>query len=276
MENSQTRETAEKTLKPWYKKWWGVILIIALFPVTVPYLIWTKTSWKKWVKIVVMVIWIVFLINKFGDSSQKKEEAKEFNKQAEAFISENKINEAIAAIKKSEELDTKKTENTAFALDEKIAQLQSSDFLAKTLVEMSDDDFKLLKKGELKTIYIDHTELNKLFLAELQKNSGKRAELLAINEEVKQREAALARETKIKEQFSVWDGSHVNLTKLIKKTMNDPDSYEHVETKYWIMKDHLIVNTTFRGKNGFGGMVQNTVKAKVSLDGENIQIIEQY
>lgn len=224
----------------------------------------------------VMVIWIVFLINKFGDSSQKKEEAKEFNKQAEAFISENKINEAIAAIKKSEELDTKKTENTAFALDEKIAQLQSSDFLAKTLVEMSDDDFKLLKKGELKTIYIDHTELNKLFLAELQKNSGKRAELLAINEEVKQREAALARETKIKEQFSVWDGSHVNLTKLIKKTMNDPDSYEHVETKYWIMKDHLIVNTTFRGKNGFGGMVQNTVKAKVSLDGENIQIIEQY
>jgi hypothetical protein len=42
------------------------------------------------------------------------------------------------------------------------------------------------------------------------------------------------------------------------------------------MKDHLIVNTTFRGKNAFGGVVKNTVKAKVSLDGESVEILEQY
>ena len=28
--------------------------------------------------------------------------------------------------------------------------------------------------------------------------------------------------------------------------MNDPDSYEHVEIKYWDMKDHLIINTILK------------------------------
>jgi len=58
--------------------------------------------------------------------------------------------------------------------------------------------------------------------------------------------------------------------------MNDPDSYDHAETKYWDMDDHIVVLTTFRGKNAFGGTVKNSVKAKISLDGESIEIIEQY
>lgn len=39
--------TEQTTSKPWYKKWWGVILTIALFPFVVPYLVWTKTTWNK-------------------------------------------------------------------------------------------------------------------------------------------------------------------------------------------------------------------------------------
>lgn len=85
-----------------------------------------------------------------------------------------------------------------------------------------------------------------------------------------------SRDEIIEKQFSAWDGSHIKLTELIKDSMNDPKSYEHVETVYWDMKDHLIVNTTFRGKNAFGGTVKNTVKAKISLDGEGIEILEQY
>jgi len=82
------------------------------------------------------------------------------------------------------------------------------------------------------------------------------------------------RKKQFEDQFSAWDGSHRELTKIIKASMNDPDSYEHVETVYWDRDDHLIVSTTFRGKNAFGGTVVNTVKAKVSLDGQNIEIIE--
>ncbi|MCP4748304.1 MAG: hypothetical protein GY874_19530 [Desulfobacteraceae bacterium] len=79
----------------------------------------------------------------------------------------------------------------------------------------------------------------------------------------------------IKNGFSAWDGSHQDLTKLIKQSMNDPDSYKHEKTVYWDMKDHLIVKTTFRGKNAFGGVVKNWVKAKCDLDGYVIAVLEQ-
>jgi len=78
----------------------------------------------------------------------------------------------------------------------------------------------------------------------------------------------------IKKEFNAWDGSHFQLEEYIKKSMNDPGSYEHVETVYWDRGAYLVVMTTFRGKNAFGGVVKNSVKAKVGLDGSIIDIIE--
>jgi hypothetical protein len=85
------------------------------------------------------------------------------------------------------------------------------------------------------------------------------------------REVALE---KIEEQFSPYDGSHYNLERLVKASMNDPDSYDHVETVYWVMVDHLVVRTTFRGNNAFGGKVTQSVKAKISFDGDVIDVFE--
>ena len=82
------------------------------------------------------------------------------------------------------------------------------------------------------------------------------------------------RKQRIEKQFSAWDGSHSGVTELIKKSMNDPNSYEHVKTVYVDRVDHLIVTTTFRGKNAFGGIVQNSVTAKVGLDGNVLEIVD--
>jgi hypothetical protein len=83
------------------------------------------------------------------------------------------------------------------------------------------------------------------------------------------------RQIQLEKQFSAWDGSHIELTKIIKKAMNDPDSYEHVETVYWDMTDHVVVRTTYSGKNAFGGRVKNWVKAKADNNGKIIEIIEE-
>ena len=83
----------------------------------------------------------------------------------------------------------------------------------------------------------------------------------------------LTRQEKIEKHFSAWDGSHRGLTEHIKQVMNDPDSYQHAETKYWDESDCLRVKTTYRGKNAFGGVVVNTVTAKVDLDGNVIEIV---
>jgi hypothetical protein len=83
------------------------------------------------------------------------------------------------------------------------------------------------------------------------------------------------RKERIERCFSAWDGSHRGLERLIKKEMNDPDSYKHVETVYGDKGDYLIVKTTFRGKNKFGGVVKDWVEAKADLDGNIIEIISQ-
>jgi hypothetical protein len=87
--------------------------------------------------------------------------------------------------------------------------------------------------------------------------------------------AAEERKKKIERQFSSWDGSHNNLERFIKEEMNDPDSYEHDNTIYWDKGSYLVVKTTYRGKNAFGGVVRNFVTAKVSLDGDILQILDR-
>jgi hypothetical protein len=47
--------------KPWYKKWWGILLTILFFPLIVPYLVWEETAWNDWIKIVVTAICVISL-----------------------------------------------------------------------------------------------------------------------------------------------------------------------------------------------------------------------
>lgn len=82
------------------------------------------------------------------------------------------------------------------------------------------------------------------------------------------------------EQFGVWNGTHYKLERYIKSKMNDPDSYEHDKTMHRIVvtdnERYAVISTTFRGKNGYGGMVRNTVVAKTNVDtGDIIEIVEQ-
>jgi len=91
----------------------------------------------------------------------------------------------------------------------------------------------------------------------------------------KPKTAAELRTEKLSKCFSSWDGAHRNLEKMVKASMNDPDSYKHDETRYSDKGDHLIVHTTFRGKNSFGGTVRSSVTAKTDLKCSVVEIIEQ-
>jgi hypothetical protein len=70
-------------------------------------------------------------------------------------------------------------------------------------------------------------------------------------------------------QFSKWDGSNIYVTEKIKEFMNDPDSYNHVETLYAYNNatKTIEVRTKFRDKNAFGGTIMNTAIATVDLNG---------
>jgi colicin import membrane protein len=186
------------TSKPWYKKWWGILLIIALFPLLVPYLVWAKTNWHKGIKIAITLFCIFFVVsNYYNDKKQEKEilekqteeikQVENIVEQAESYIRENKIEEALAVLDKTKELDAHTNKDAAVALRTKINEFQNPHYFKRDLTEMSDIDFDLLQKGELKTSFINHEELNKLFLAKLQENANQRAIYIAEAEELKKK-----------------------------------------------------------------------------------------
>lgn len=300
-QNQSQEQTQNTPKKAWYKSGWGLVVAILFFPYFLLWYMWTKTNWNKKAKWVITIIFVIINIAALGDGSSNgtstssnqdieiiKEEQQKIAsllKDAENYINEENINEAIATLEKAKIIDAKNTD--VISLYNSIKRLDNESEIKKILSGMSDEDFELLKKNELTTKFIGNDKLNELFIIDLQENVDSRPEYIAELEAMKKKQEEEAerkkqeaeaeeRKKKIEEQFSAWDGSHIKLSRLIKNSMNDPDSYEHVETKYWDMNDHLIVNSTFRGKNAFGGVVKNTVKAKVSLDGESVEIIEQY
>ncbi|HGM5293835.1 TPA: hypothetical protein ACKP0P_000367 [Serratia marcescens] len=73
--------------------------------------------------------------------------------------------------------------------------------------------------------------------------------------------------------FSGWDGSYRPLEKLIKKSMNDDTSYKHVETTSHLVlgeDSHAVVKTKFKGTNAYGGVVTQTVTARVDIKTGNV------
>ncbi|MBN2157902.1 MAG: hypothetical protein JW807_00800 [Spirochaetes bacterium] len=133
--------------------------------------------------------------------------------------------------------------------------------------------FKYTKNGKDKNELESIVRTTKENLAKELKAEERRKEELA-KLEAKQKEAEKRIEN-IRKQFSAYDGSHYGLESYIKKVMNDPSSYEHVKTGFVDMGDYLVVTTVFRGKNAFGGLVMNSIKAKVSLNGDVLQILSQ-
>ena len=83
------------------------------------------------------------------------------------------------------------------------------------------------------------------------------------------------REKQIQQHFNAWDGSHNELTKLIKFALYNKESYEHIKTRYWDDGGFLIVETTYSAKNDFGERFKKRVKAKVDLNGNVIAILEE-
>lgn len=80
----------------------------------------------------------------------------------------------------------------------------------------------------------------------------------------------------IRQQFSAWDGSHINFKQFIKDNMNDPSSFEHVKTAYEIRKDstEILIQMTYRGTNAFGGVVTNTSQGLANINGDIIKLIK--
>ncbi|MXZ54644.1 MAG: hypothetical protein F4Z14_00505 [Gammaproteobacteria bacterium] len=82
---------------------------------------------------------------------------------------------------------------------------------------------------------------------------------------------------KIDAQFSPWDGSHRRLVSEVQRRLNDPGSFEHLETKTLKGTGYpktFIVRMEYTAKNAFGGRVRKYVLVEVSVDtGQIVEVL---
>ncbi len=84
-------------------------------------------------------------------------------------------------------------------------------------------------------------------------------------------------EEKANALLSGWNGSMNSVVKLVKGSMNDPDSFEHVETRTGYYENNsFIVSMKYRGKNAFGGVITKYVDVKVDYSGNVISVEKEY
>jgi hypothetical protein len=84
-------------------------------------------------------------------------------------------------------------------------------------------------------------------------------------------------EQKVSELQSGYDGSIRSVVKYVKNSMNDPDSFEHVETRTgFYEKESFIVSMKYRGKNPFGGVITKYIDLKVDYSGNVISVEKDY
>ena len=78
--------------------------------------------------------------------------------------------------------------------------------------------------------------------------------------------------TNVDGQFSNFDGSHRKVEAAVKSRLNNPSSYEHVNTQYTVNPDAITVHSTYRAKNGFGAVVTSSAIAEVDAAGNVLSL----
>ena len=242
----------------------------------------------KWTIVIAGLFLMGFAMSKSNEINDN--EVDKIVEKASQAIDKGNMDSAYVYIDKAKKQYSTANNNKAVKLEKEIENSQSEDYAKEVLAKMTDEDFNQLQNGNLTKSYINQKTLNKNFYAILNDLAPQRqkiveeikkkeeqeriaAELEA--ERKKQAELDRKRKEKVEKQFSTWDGSHPALTRLIKENMNDPDSYDHIETRFRDDGSSIFVITKFRGANAFGGKVINTVSARVDFDGNVIEIISQ-
>lgn len=270
-----------------------IFIILGLFILPPTYEIFEKktnlnlSSKAKWFTVIIICIISSFAIN--NSNEEKDKEVDLITKKASEFINNGQIDSAKVYIKKAKEKYST-TENNAVVLENELKKYKSENFAKETLASMSDEDFEKLEKGNLSKIYLTQEKLNKEFIDLMKTQAPEREKIIKEIEKIKeeqriakeleterqkQEEFNKNRKENIEKQFSGWDGSHPKLSRMIKENCRNPDSYEHIETRFRDNGNSIYVITKYRAQNGFGGMTIGTVSANVDFKGNVINIISQ-
>lgn len=262
-----------------------LLFVAALaLPVYGMYYLWRKSKFSKVNKVrisaavaVLFLIWAGNAVFANVNSNRSIAEARE-------LLRANDMNGDMLALEKSSF-----HKNVKFK--EKLEQVGAQGYIRNAAISLS---FEEIESGIVETKFDEDEALNAYIAMQVEgyvkdnksevialKNQRiAREKLLAEQEVARQKQAEEqakidARRALIAKQFDPWDGNHIYLEQIVKASMHNPDSYKHVDTGYTDKGTYLLVTTTFRGTNAFGGVITNSVTAKTDVNtGMVLEIIE--
>ena len=270
-----------------------IFIILGLFILPPTYEIFAKktnlnlSSKAKWFTVIIICIISNFIIN--NSVKEKDKEVDLITKKASEFINNKQIDSAKVYIKQAKEKYST-PENKAVDLENELTKYKSENFVKETLASMSEEDFEELENGNLSKIYLTQAKLNSKFINLMKAQAPEREKIIKEVERIKeqkriaqeleaerqkQEEFKKNRKENVEKQFSGWDGSHPKLSRMIEEKCRNPDSYEHIDTRYRDDGNSIYVITKYRAENGFGGMTIGTVSANVDFKGNVINIVSQ-
>ena len=153
-----------------------------------------------------------------------------------------------------------------------------SDFYEEAM-KLSKYDLTRAKNNELYKRYTRYDELNKPLNEKINKYVKENYEKLSGEkiaiEEYQEEELRSRLKAEQQEKYINSDNSYRPLVKYLKKYMNDPKSYKHIETIYSIGNDNsLLITTRFRAKNKFGALVVNECEAIANSETGELAVVE--
>ena len=81
------------------------------------------------------------------------------------------------------------------------------------------------------------------------------------------------RAEQIQKHFSPWGGSNKAMVTAAKDMINDPNSFEHIETRYFDADSVINVSMTFTATNPFGARVKIMTFGRIDNEGK---LLEHY
>lgn len=270
-----------------------LFLFLGLFILPPAYELFAKKTklnlptWAKWTTVIAGCIITSFTID--STNVEKDTEMDLVVEKASASINSGQIDSAKVYIKRAKS-QYSTTKNKAVDLEKELKKYKSENFAKEILISLTDQEFEKLNNGELSKSYLSQKTLNAEFIALMKTKAPERAKIIKevaerkeeekkqreLAEELKQQEAVnKKRKENIEKQFSAWDGSHPKLSRMIEESCRNPDSYEHIETRFRDDGNSIFVITKYRAQNGFGGMTIGKVTARVDFNGNVLEIISQ-
>lgn len=312
----------ENTNEKWYKKEWFLWLMLVLMPYFGIPLIWgLKKDWTKNKKITLSVVFVLWFLFALGSSPSEEENIIE-NSQS-VVIQPEVIPEPTVAEKEEvvvEDEPTFEYEND-FEFSIGTCIISGGGEVIGISISSNDDGSEYLSvyayvKNNETTInnLLDYTkklaqdnEFDKeicFFLFDVQEHSLS-SSLITISIEVDGTYTTHSvtdnykseRNEWITSQFKGWNGENIYLGDIIKASMNDSKSYEHISTEYVDISNNTILDevnkaletdgytvkadlndlfiiTTFSGKNVFNATVKNTAFAIARYETKDMYLID--